>query len=237
MQNVYPSAGMPGAAQAPKSSELRGRLVLICLPLVTLLLMGVGIYIVQTASASGLALGYPTPNVHIAALTVNSVSVGQNIAFNAYSQGRDLTYTWDFGDQSPAASGESVNHTYSATNESNSFNYTVTVNVVDILGRSSSDSITFKVLPAMPVAQFTYSEPYTGYEYLVDFDASSSTYNTQSVTYNWDFGDSGSSSNSDSTSSPTDYHYYSGPGNYTVSLTVTDDAGQSNTATLSISVS
>jgi PKD repeat protein len=236
MQNMYPTMGASGAASTPRSSALRGRLVLICLPLVIPLLIGVGIYFLQTESASGLALGYPVPHVHIAPLTTSTVSVGQDISFTATGTGRNLTYTWDFGDQTGASSGETVDHTYANTDESNGFTYTVTVNVDDVLGRSSSDTTTIKVLPQSPTAQFSYNEQYS---YYVAFDASGSTVNTQNATYAWDFGDPNNAygyPDTDTTGSNMDSHDYSGPGTYTVTLTVTDDAGQSNTTTMQVTV-
>jgi len=231
MQNAYASMPMPGAAQTNAPSALRGRLVLICLPLAILLLMGLGVYVLQTTSASGLALGYPMPDVKIDQTTLpGTVSVNQLLTFSASSPGRNLTYTWDFGDQTATATGASVTHSYANTDEGNNFQYTVTVTVVDVLGRSSTDTLSVKVLPPPPVAQFSALEEYSYYVY---FDASNSTYNTQNVTYTWDFGDG---SPTDSPGTNYDYHSYNGPNTYTVTLTVMDGAGQSNTVSQSVIV-
>lgn len=234
MQNALPSMAPPAASHS-SSSALRGRLVLICLPLVILLLAGAGAYILQRSSEAGLALGYPMPHVQIVSTSSSSIQVGQQITFSASSPGRDLQYTWDFGDSSGTASGATVNHTFTNANQDSNFTYTVSVTVVDVLGRSSSATVDVKVLPTPPQAQFIWQEQYSWY---VTFDASSSTYNTQNVTYNWDFGDtsnSGQDTYSGQDNATTSY-YYPGPGDYTVTLTVIDDANQSNTTTQDISV-
>lgn len=230
MQNVSPSFGVPPARKQGMSPALRSRLVLICMPLLTLALIGVGIYGVQTASQEGLDLGFPTPQVHITSSVPSSVSVGQQVTFTANSPGRDLTYTWDFNDGSHAT-GPNVSHTYQSVNENNQFMYTVTVTVVDAIGRKSTDSQTIKVLPLAPVANFTYTEQmdsFGNYNQTINFDASSSTIGTSGATYMWGFGDG----STDSTMNNTDQHYYYSTGTYTVTLTITDDANQtSNTMT------
>ena len=236
MQNVAPAVGMSTAPKQAMSSALRGRLVLISLPLLMLALIGGGIYGLQVASQRGLDLGYPTPNVHITSSIPSSVAVGQAVTFTADSPGRDLSYQWDFGDGSGAA-GASVSHTYQQINQSNNNIYTVTVSVVDSIGRTSRDMANVKVLPIAPVANFTYMEQTDSFSgspnQYVNFDASGSTIGTPGATYYWNFGDS----NTDTMTVPTDQHYFYPPNTYTVTLYVVDDAGQtSNTVTQQVVV-
>ena len=76
-------------------------------------------------------------------------------------------------------------------------------------------------------------DSYGYYTQTIDFDASGSTIDTSSATYNWTFGDG----STDSTMYPTDQHYYSYTGTYTVTLTITDSSGQtSNPYTLQVTV-
>lgn len=236
MQQVSAPTGAPNGAKKTISPHVRSRLVLALLPLVILLLIGGGMYGLQAASSKGLELGYPTPQVQITSSVSGNISLSQPVTFTAQAGSQpDLTYTWDFGDGS-SGSGVSVTHTYTNPGSGNNYTFTIQVTVKNVLGRTGTSSLAVTVLPAPPVAGFSYYE--TGYycdnvtstSIGVNFDASGSTIGTPNAQYSWDFGDSGSSSNTDSTNTPTDSHcYLGGAGPYTVTLTVTDDAGQSNT--------
>jgi subtilisin family serine protease len=82
---------------------------------------------------------------------------------------------------------------------------------------------------AAPVASFTASCP----KGRSTFDATGSTDDRGIVSYRWDFGD-GSSAQSGSGLSRVTYKY-ARAGSYTVTLTVTDTAGQTATRTLTVS--
>ncbi len=78
---------------------------------------------------------------------------------------------------------------------------------------------------AGPVASFTHSPSTPLAGNLVSFDASSSWWSTDATSltsYTWDFGDTVRTN----TTSSTVTHTYSSPGNYTVSLNVTDNLSQ-----------
>lgn len=233
MQYTSPSAGMPVAKKQGISPALRGQLVLIILPLVLVLLMGAGIAGLQTTSLKGVQLGYPTPKVLILSPGSGTISapVNQAVNFSADSPGRDLLYTWDFGDGN-SSTGADVSHTYQQIDENNGFIYTVSVTVHDVLGRTSTASTNVKVLPAPPAANFSYNQPYGAGYYYVTFDASSSTVGTQNATYNWSFGDG----STDQQTSPTDSYNYNAPGTYSVTLSITDDLGQTGTYTMDVVV-
>jgi len=219
MQNVSPSFGMPAAPKQGMSPAMRSRLVLICLPLLTLALIGGGIYGMQVASQRGLDLGFPKPQVQITSTVPSSVSVGQQVTFTADSAGRDVSYAWDFGDGS-SDSGPNVSHAFQQTNS-----YTVTVTVKDAAGHTSTASTNITVQPTSPVASF-FATPGTDSfgSPNVTVDASASTIGTSGATYNWDFGDG----STDTQTVPTDQHTYSVSGTYTITLTITDGAGQTS---------
>ena len=64
---------------------------------------------------------------------------------------------------------------------------------------------------------------------LINFDGSKSKdpdYGDSITSYDWDFGDGSTSSEKNPS------HYYSSAGNFTISLTVTDETGKTNTASI-----
>jgi len=149
--------------------------------------------------------------------------VGSVISFDGTgssdADGTIASYTWDFGDGG-VASGPSPTHSYSVDG-----NFTVTLTATDNDGLTGTDSTTAVINPAggntPPIAQA--NGPYSGTEgSAVQFSSSGSLDPDGSiVSYAWDFGDG----NTSSTANPA--HVYIAAGTYNVSLTVTDDAGDS----------
>jgi PKD repeat protein len=79
-------------------------------------------------------------------------------------------------------------------------------------------------LTVAPTARFTVSPPTPEAKQVVSFDGTTSTSNDAGgyiIGYSWDFGDSSSAGTG---ATPT--HTYAASGSYTVTLTVTDDAGK-----------
>ncbi len=134
--------------------------------------------------------------------------------------GTIVSYAWDFGDGT-TATGVEVEHAY----EDDGI-YTVTLTVTDDDGATDSATATKTVLNQPPVASFTESAHTVGTEEIIYFDASES-YDVDGtiVSYEWDFGDGTLGIG------VTPEHAYSEAGNYTVTLTVTDDDGASASAT------
>jgi PKD repeat protein len=144
------------------------------------------------------------------------------------SDGRIDTYEWDFGDGS-TGTGVTVSHSYTDAGT-----YPVNLTVTDDDNATDSTSEDIVVTSAgnqLPNASFT-ATPVSGDAPLdVSFDATGSTDSDGTIdTYEWDFGD-GSTGTGDTIN-----HTYTTQGTYTVTLTVTDDAGGSDTATTSIEV-
>lgn len=131
---------------------------------------------------------------------------------------------WDFGDGS-SASGAMVSHTYA-----NAGDYTVVVTVTDDDAATASDSQQASATApnAAPMAAFTI----TCSGLTCDVDGSGSTDGDGTIAaYAWDFGDTTTATG------PTASHTYASAGDYTVTLTVTDDDGADNATNQSVTVS
>ena len=162
----------------------------------------------------------------VAAFTESAVSVytGDVISFNASASfdpdGSIVSYFWEFGDGSNAT-GIVIAHSYSADE-----NYTVTLIVTDDDSVSDTSLSTKVVLNRSPVASFTESAVTVYTADVIVFNASASFDPDGSVvSYLWEFGDGVN------TSGIVVSHAYSDDGNYTVTLTVTDDDGATGTVT------
>ena len=110
-----------------------------------------------------------------------------------------------------------------ATHTSLSFTYTHTTHTVKITGTSVIKDTTPPVANAGPDQTVTEDEPLT-------FDASASSDNVGIINYEWDFGDGTTATGRTST------HIYLDPGTYSVTLTVTDKAGNNATESATITV-
>jgi len=138
------------------------------------------------------------------------------------SDGSIVGYDWTFGDGA-TATGSTTNHTYDASGT-----YTVTLTVTDDGGATGSDSQSVTVddgIDNPPVASFTFSCT----DLTCDFTDTSTDDGTISA-WSWDFGDSTTST----AQNPS--HTYAAGGTYTVTLTVTDDGNQSDTAQSGVTV-
>ena len=168
----------------------------------------------------------------------SAATVGTAINFNGLSSapaaGRTISsYSWDFGDGS-GASGPYPSHTYQAAGT-----YTVTLLVTDNFGKTGSTTKTVAVSAfAAPVAAFTVS-PTSGTAGVTTFYFNASTSTAAEghsiVKYVWDYGNG---------AAPAEFTVptgasatYPAAGTYTVTLTVTDDLGVTNTTTATITVS
>ena len=176
----------------------------------------------HTASTTATITPAPIPPGANAGGPYSSV-VGSVISFDGTASsdadGTIVSYTWNFGDGG-VASGPSPTHSYSVDG-----NFAVTLTVTDNDGLTGSDSTTATINPAggntPPVAQA--NGPYSGTEgSAVQFSSNGSLDADGSiVSYAWNFGDGSASA----TANPV--HVYVAAGTYNVSLTVTDDAGDS----------
>jgi parallel beta-helix repeat protein len=157
---------------------------------------------------------------------------GEPIMFDASeSYDRDGTidfYRWNFGDKTSELLAKQPTHTYEEEGI-----YTVTLTVIDNLG--ATDSEMFSVAIGVDPNQRPTSDPGGPYQasigesILFDGTASLDT-DGDIVEYIWDFGDDTTGSGA------TISHSYSEDGAYLVTLTVTDNHGDSDAETTTVSI-
>jgi PKD repeat protein len=138
-----------------------------------------------------------------------------------------VSYAWGFGDGG-AAMGRVASHSYSAPGA-----YTVTLTVTNDGGKFASVSTNITVAAsALPTPVFVFSPNAPSPGQVVQFNASASTAvaGHSIVGYVWNFGDGATGSGQLAS------HPYAAIGSYAVTLTVTDDAGQSATVNQSVNV-
>ncbi|HZY46531.1 MAG TPA: PKD domain-containing protein, partial [Candidatus Bathyarchaeia archaeon] len=157
-------------------------------------------------------------------------TVGQMILFDGSastsSSGVIASYAWSFGDGS-TGSGSRVYHGYSAAG-----NYLAALTVSDNAGLTGNATVLVMVASpdTPPVARFTFSplNPVPGTS--VFFDGTFSFDPDGTIqSWTWNFGSTlafGSQV----------FHMFSSPGNYSVTLTVTDNGGLMNSITQTINV-
>src|SRR3989338_1930537 len=141
----------------------------------------------------------------------------------------EMSFEWDFNNDGTIDSTESdPSIVYDSLGV-----YTLRLTVTDSEGASSSDTIQVTVqnkINSLPVAN-ACDDKLLGVEESALFDGSlSSDLDGTIVSYLWDFGDGSSASTASA------FHEYSAQGVYTVTLTVTDNRGGSDTDTLVVRV-
>jgi RHS repeat-associated protein len=157
----------------------------------------------------------------VAVLSANGrIVVNESISFDgseSYDQsgGSIVSYVWDFGDGN-SGSGSVVSHFYSHAGV-----YQLTLTVTDNDGLSSSGVLSLEIgANQPPQALFGYSGQMVE-QGVINFNGASS-YDPEGhpLTYVWDFGDGQTAA----IAQPS--HSYDAAGDYTVTLTVTDNMAQ-----------
>ena len=161
-----------------------------------------------------------------------SAGAGQVIVFDGSgsndSDGEIDFYRWNFGDGTSEILAKSPDHTYSATGT-----YEVTLTIIDNDGTTDTDIIEVTIgeyVNKKPTANA--DGPYQGVTgESITFSGSNSSDSDGSITnYTWNFG--GNTLGYDETIT----HKYSKAGSYLVTLTVTDDDGDTHAETTSVTV-
>lgn len=159
-----------------------------------------------------------------------SPKVGEKVNFNASGSsdqdGSIVSFQWDFGD-GRSDSGETVSHKYK-----NVGTFTVVLVVQDNSGNHGTTSQTVSVTEGnSPTASFVYSPANPAENETIYFNASESDDpDGDIVSFDWDFGD-GTTGKGETVT-----HQYGSSGSYTVLLKVTDNDGNVDTASQTVSV-
>jgi PKD repeat protein len=162
------------------------------------------------------------PNARFSTACVDN-DCSLNAGASEDSDGSIEQWSWSFGD-GETAEGERVSHEYAEAGR-----YTITLTVADNEGAEdrSSRSVEVRMPNLAPTADFSFNCENQSCR----FDASGSQDSDGEITeYQWAFGDGGKTKGA-----VIDHSYYKG-GKYDVSLTVTDDRGESATVTQSVEV-
>lgn len=166
--------------------------------------------------------GDPTARILISSVQFLAVTCSGAQSSEGASGASIVSYTWNFGDGT-AATGPTATHTYTAAGT-----YLIRLSVTDSYGVVNTTGATVSVQqhtnigPNIP--SFIWSQYPDSLAISVDGRGSSDPDGTI-VSWQWDFGDGGAATGAQSG------HTYAQPGTYTIRLTVTDDAGATNTAT------
>ncbi len=141
--------------------------------------------------------------------------------------GTIVSYNWDFGDGA-IGTGPTPTNTYT---EAGAFDVTLTV--TDDAGETDSVSTTVTIVAAAnqpPVAD--PGGPYNGtVDVAVQFDGSASSDPDGAIaSYSWDFGDGTTGTGATPTKA------YAEAGTFDVTLTVTDDAGETNSVSTTVEI-
>jgi len=154
--------------------------------------------------------------------------VGTPVNFTASTTGgtHPFTFQWDYDYDGVTFDvdgiGQATQHTYDTAGH-----YIVAVNVTDATGNSSIGTATCDVTSgynAPPVVDFSWRPLHPMAGEIVRFTDLSHDYDGIIVSWRWEFGDGFTSFRRNP-----EYRYDS-PGSYTVTLTVTDDGGETSTS-------
>jgi len=184
----------------------------------------------SSSSSSGGTQTQQAPSAPAITVVQSAPAVGDSVAFSATSSdpaGLSLTYSWSFGDNTAAVTGQSVNHTFTTAG---TYNVTVTATNTANLSTSNTKSVTIAAKEVLSTPTISPSLSAANVGQTITFTGSATDSTNAALTYAWDFGDNTTGSGASVT------HSYSAAGNYTVKLTVNSATGLTKTSTITYGV-
>ncbi len=172
-----------------------------------------------TASASFTLTNTDSPISGLNATSSSPTILGSSTAFTAtITTGTNVTYQWNYGDNSALGSGANPTHQYAAIGT-----YTAIVTATNNLGSASSNVVVS--VRDVPIAglQATNNSP-KPVSSAVSFTATVS--GGTGISYTWNFGDGNSGSGA------TTQHTYTSAGTYTAIVTATNTSGSTAVQTV-----
>jgi PKD repeat protein len=162
--------------------------------------------------------------------TTQSVSF-TNTSVATRPGGRIVSRLWSFGDpRSGAANGSTGKRPTHAYTAPGSYLVTLTVTNRDGLTSTSEQRV---LVPGPPTAGFTYT--ISGTDAMFTDQSTPGFGGSPIVAWAWNFGDPTSGAQ-DTTGLDNPVHVFSGPGNYAVTLTVTDANGRTQIMTKTVTI-
>ncbi len=183
----------------------------------------VGLTVVDSKGCDSTLIKYSyiTPTYPYPDFVFNSLICYYDFAvFTNNSTGTGLSYSWDFGDGSPADTSMNPMHLYDTTVVDTTMTLDVMLTVTDTNGCDSS--VTKQITVSRPIAMFNSDSIYSSCPpFFVTFTDSSTA---DVISWYWDFGDTASGT-SNHAYIPNPQHIFNYAGQYDVSLIVTNIYG------------
>jgi len=172
------------------------------------------------------------PNTPVITVSPSTMQcAGTSLNFSTPTQA-GITFSWNFGDGTPAGTGSSVSHIYYPPSGNGTVNNTVTITATNTSTgciQNASQTIAVKQLPNTPIITITNNNSCAGTS--IGF----STPSQGGVTFSWNFGDGTSGAGSS-----VSHKYSPSNGNssipYQVTVTATNSNNCSSTATQTVNV-
>ena len=164
----------------------------------------------------------------------STANVGDTVNFNATASSDDGTITnfaFDFGDGTAPLdpnTDPTVSHVFTTEGS-----FIVTLTVTDNDGNNVSCTQTVTVGSVPPTCSFTASPTSASVGQTVNFNATASTDDGTITNFGWDFGDGNTL---DPNTDPTVSHVFTANGTFVVTLTLTDEDGNTTACTQNVVV-